>query len=166
MRKQEINIYQFNELSKAIQEKVLNRFRENNDYPFLEECLNDLLEEQLKENEIKPIEIPFINYSLSNSQGDGVCFTGLFKWKTYTVNIKHDSRYCHSKTADIKIWNKKGDLIDDNKGFNAFKNIYYNICKTIENHGYEIIEAEDSEVTIKENIEANEYEFYADGDIY
>ena len=34
-----INIYEFKELDKKIQEKVINRFRENNDYPFLSDNL-------------------------------------------------------------------------------------------------------------------------------
>ncbi len=57
MRKVEISIYTFSELSKEVQDEVIKNIRENNDYPFLNEKLKDELKILLDFNNIKILSI-------------------------------------------------------------------------------------------------------------
>ena len=172
MEIKKIKVYSFEELSKEAKEKVLNDFRENNEYHFLEEYLKDFLKERLKEVKIKEVGETKLYYSLSYSQGDGCCFIGLFEWKNYNIKITHNFRYYHSKSVDFEI--TQDNLINDvgvkeeadEEIYKEFKKLYENVCYEVEKTGYNFIEAENSEETIKENIEANEYLFYSNGEIY
>jgi hypothetical protein len=174
MREIKLNVFKFDELPEAIQEKVLNRFRENNDNPFLEDSLYDLLYNKLIENGIE--YIPTVDnkggvkllYSLSYSQGDGCCFTGTFKYlnkvdeEAITVYIKHRGNYTHSNSVEFSFEDSDGNELMD---VESFKDLYLEICKEIEKAGYEEIEYNNSDECIKETIAANDYEFYDDGTI-
>lgn len=168
MRTQEINVYKYEELDENTREKVLNYFREHNDFYFLEEYLTELLKEELKKNKIEVVQDLKVFYSLGYCQGDGFCFIGDFKFKGYNVRIKHNSFYYHKKSTDITLYDDEGN--EDFKGYKSleeeFKTIYYKICDICEKEGYSYIESENSEESIKETIEANEYEFYKDGRIF
>ena len=73
MRVKTIALYEFNELSKDVQEKVINHYRNE---------LSDLLADDLKEAMIMELNnhvggLDFeLAYSLNYCQGDGVSFTG------------------------------------------------------------------------------------------
>ena len=92
----------------------------------------------------------------------------------YTFWIKHNNRYYHSNSVDINIDSKfdsEGEDIeissDEEKiAYDEFKLIYKEIRNKLEDSGYAIIEYENSEEHIKDNIEANDLEFFADGSIY
>jgi len=169
METRQINVYEFKELNKDIQEKVLNRFREQNEYDFLEENLTESLKDLLKKNKIKVVNDDLkIHYSLSYCQGDGVCFIGLFKWKKFLIRIKHNFQYYHKRSTDINVLkvDKEGNEEDaEEKDEEAFKNLYYNICDKIEKEGYSEIEVQDSEENLKEIININEYKFFENGEI-
>jgi len=176
MRTVEINIYKFEELSNAVKEKVVNRFRDNNDTPFLKDDLEEELNRLLKENNIEVINNCDFYYSLSHSQGDGVCFVGQFKYKKYRIAVNHKGHYYHYKSVNFEYeyyepYDKEGNEIvmtyDEHKAISdEFSSIYKDICRKIEKLGYDIIETENSEEHIKEDIKANGYEFYDNGDIY
>lgn len=57
-------IYNFKELSEDVQDKVLQQFRESNEYLFLEDYLHETTEALLKEEDIS-FEQFTIEYSLS-----------------------------------------------------------------------------------------------------
>jgi len=174
MELKQVEVYNFEELSDSVKEKVLNKFREQNDYYFLEGNLNEELNLLLEKHKIKQLEAPALRYSLSYSQGDGVSFIGRFEFKGYfvRVNLGHLSNlYSHSRTTDISIEaddDHNGDITEELQEINEeeFKNIYYEICDELEKIGYSHIEAEDDDETIKEDIRANEYKFLANGDIF
>lgn len=90
MRKivKEINIYNFEELKENIQNKLISDFGEiliNDNFEFLEEDLSRKLEEDYKMNDYK------IEYSLSYSQGDGLCFyNNQYNLLSYTVLKNND----------------------------------------------------------------------------
>lgn len=169
MKTKTITLYNLDELSKEAQEKAHAKWREGNDYMFIEDCMADRLHELLEENNItdtndtsKPGTKPTqVLYSLSHSQGDGACFEGVFEWKNYTVHIKHSGRYVHSNSVDIIIMNSEGEGVDDYG--NQFKNIYQKICSDLEQYGYDFIEHEDSFEAFQEACEANEYTFRENG---
>lgn len=168
MKTKKINVYDYEELSETAKQKVLNSFRETNQYDFLDENLNEYLQELLKENKIKFACDLKLYYSLSYCQGDGVCFTGFFNWGKYNIKIIHNFNYCHKKSTNIYInyYDKKENEQEaTEKVYNNFKNIYYSICDKLEKAGYEYIESEDSEENIKENIVANGYTFRINGEM-
>ena len=71
MRKIEMNIYKFKELKEEVQKKLLDDFRNDlidANFNYLEEELNHVLTNDYNLNDFN------ISYSLSYSQGDGVCF--------------------------------------------------------------------------------------------
>ena len=167
MKQKTINIYKFEELKEEIQVKVLNDMRENQDLYFLDEMLNDELNILLKKNKIKVVSDLELRYSLSSCQGDGVSFTGLFKWKNYFIKIELGSNsnyYSHSNTTDIYIETQAGNEVK--KEIEAiFKEIYKNICWEIEKYGYSLIEDANSDEYIKKEIDMNEYTFRSNGEI-
>jgi hypothetical protein len=160
-----INVYEFDELSEKAKEKVINDFRNNNDFPFLNEQLNEELKQQLEDNKINYSNLKLF-YSLSYCQGDGVVFTGDFIYKDFNVYVKTTGRYNHKYTASFIIEDKAtGEEINNIKIEEEFKNIFYSICDKIEKIGYSSIEYENSEEYIKESIKANEYYFRSNGEI-
>lgn len=176
MRTTQIQVYKFKDLKTDIQEKVLNRFREKNDYPFLENDLTEYLKEILNENGIKVNDLK-IEYDLSYRQGSGFCFYGDFEYKGYNFRIKKsNSHYSHKYTTDIYLselenltdldnYDKLTELVL-NKLEENFKELYLNICDKLEKQGYAEIEYIDSDDYIKENIEINEYEFLENGEFF
>lgn len=180
MRQETINVYRLEELQPEIQKKVIERFRQNLDYPFLEEGMKEFISEKLNANRITPREVYLwdkdkgsykkldfnVFYSLGYSQGDGCCFVGTFGWKHYVVTIKHTGHYYHSNSVTFDFERKDEKQISDRiyeKVFEGFTDIYKSICKEAENYGYKYIEAEEEADNIKETIEINEYEFLGNG---
>ncbi len=68
METKTINLYEFKELGKNIQEKVLNEFRERNEHYFLNDFLKESLNNELENNNIKVIGDLELFYSLSYCQ--------------------------------------------------------------------------------------------------
>ena len=163
MKTIKIKVYEYDELNKTAKDKVLSQFRKDNDYNFLEEDLKESLKELLKENNIKEVKDLSVLYSLSYCQGDGFCFTGSFIWGRYNVVINHVGHYNHAKSVNISLYNKGGTYKDAGRPYNTFLGIYERICLTLEKQGYTQIEYENSEATIKENIEVNGYMFEENG---
>jgi len=174
MRQELINVYKFNELSEKVKEKVINRFREHEDYIMLKDNLTEMLHDELKKHNIEVLSNLKLGYSLSNSQGDGVNFTGVFEWDNNVVTItKTNYHYEHYKTVtkEYERFDSDNDNIylsdeEYNKLDIDFSIIYKQICAVIESAGYDEIEYRLKESTIIENIEANDYEFYDNGDIF
>lgn len=168
MQQKTINVYNYEELDEKAKENVLKYFREQEDFYYLEEDLKEYLKQLLEENKIKVIQDLKLFYSLSYCQGDGACFIGLFNWKGYEILIKHNSHYYHERSTDIYIYklDKDGNEKEaTEKTYDSFKELYYSICRKIEKSGYEEIEYRQSEESIKELIEMNEYTFRENGEI-
>jgi len=167
MKQKTINVYEFDELKPEIQERVLEHFRENEEFSFLKDYLEEDLSEELRKNKIKEMEETTLRYSLSNCQGDGLSFIGLFKWKCYIIRIKEGSLsnlYSHKYTTDILIETNAGNEVKP-KIEKEFEEIYFKICDKLEKIGYKYIEETLSEGNIKENIGINEYTFRDNGEI-
>ena len=160
MKTTTINLYDYKELDEKARAKALSNWNEDNDFPFLEECMLESLSEQLQKEKIEPIKEK-ITYSLGYSQGDGAMFYGSYKWKGYDVEIQHSGNYSHSYSKTIRI--EKGEKEASEKTYKQFEAIFQNICKTLEKYGYDVIEQEQSEENFIETCEANEYTFESDG---
>lgn len=196
MKKIQLNIYQFSELSEEAKQIAIEDERENKykhgEYLYF---FKELCEERAKElgfNDIK------LQYSLSYCQGDGLSFeckeftkleelylkvlgkgkekTAKFlaenTWYQITGNKGH---YCYASKSDVDLtieWNCKEYDLNGNV-FEVEKQVremleqkYIDLCKELEDAGYKEIEYENSDECIIEDIEANEYEFTEDGKIY
>lgn len=157
-------VYEFKELSKEAKEKAKSTWYENEDYPMLEDNLNEMLGELLKENKIKEVGETKLGYSLSYSQGDGLNFTGKFEWNKYLVYITHSWRYEFASSSDITIMDKEsGEEVTNEKIEKQFKELYINICDKLEKAGYAELEYRMDDKEFQDHCEANEYNFSKDG---
>lgn len=170
MRTEQIKIYQFKELNTVAQKKAIEWYKDkcvNDDIDFnLDESgtMKEHCIEQLKKNKIRIIRDFKIQYSLSNSQGDGFSFVGVFKWKSYVIFIKATNMYVHERSTTIEAESEMTGKEWNDKTQEEFKQLYYSICRYCEKIGYEIIEDCYKEESIIDTIESNEYEFRENGE--
>ena len=171
MEIKKIKLYTFEELNDETKEKVLQRYRDNNDYFFLEEFIKEELNFLLEKHNIKAdADNLELRYSLSFSQGDGVSFVGDFEYKGHNFysRLGHLSNYyCHSNTTDITTDDddENEDISQEIKELllNEFEELYQTLCGDLEKFGYDVMESEDSEENIKERLEENEIYFRENG---
>lgn len=161
-----VDVYKFDELDPKVQEKVIQEFREDEQFDFLDEYLTSYVEEKLKENNITIVDDLELYYDLSYSQGSGLCFTGKFSFNKdgveYDAKITHSGNYYYARSVDINVVTPEGEEATDDVTF-YFQDIYTKIAKDAERYGYGVMEEQTSDEAIKENIKLNDYEFYADG---
>ena len=81
-------VYNFDELKAEAKQNAIDKWYEREDYPMLDDDLTESCKALLEEKKITHDGLK-LYYSLSCSQGDGLCFIGNFKWKKYRVSIKH-----------------------------------------------------------------------------
>lgn len=174
-----ITLYTVEELKEANPEgyaKAHAKYKEGNDYMFMEDCLSERLHELLDEKGIvdtndtsksgtKPTRVM---YSLGYCQGDGAMFEGDFifthKGKKYVITVKHSGHYYHSNSKDFYTHDEEGEEVDEwEEVEHSFNVEYKEVCKELEIYGYDFMEYEDSEENFIEMCEANEYTFTLDG---
>lgn len=162
-----LNLYNYEELNSKAKERALNDWNENNDDPFMQSHMINLLSEELDERGIKysyPNKDLDVRYSLSNSQGDGFMFEGTVQWEGMEARIKHQGHYYHSYSKTIEWYNLEGETIDpEESDREAFEALYQSVCKVMEQKGYDHIEYIRSEESFIEACEANDYTFEEDG---
>lgn len=140
MKNVSVGVYEFDELSKSVQDKVIERYRDKL-ADFLNEELEDIMSWKLN-NYVDNLDFE-LSYSLNYCQGDGVSFTGsvegkeelftlaglvygnkvpkniirLIKWDIiYKVDfVRNSYHYVHRYTVQTNI----------NKNYNSFKAYYY-----------------------------------------
>jgi hypothetical protein len=191
MKTKTINIYSFEELSQESQEKAIEYFRncKQNDGDLLM-FFSDDVTEQLKEqgwNDVK------LQYSLGCCQGDGLSFSGkldlkwflenkysykLPKYKVnalceyiYSVHSKGNTGYyCYAGKNQIEYDENYQDNIERKNldklwqdVLSEIKTSYLALCRKFEKQGYDEIAFQLSDECIKEEIEANDYEFLENG---
>ncbi|KKL29079.1 hypothetical protein LCGC14_2368770 [marine sediment metagenome] len=182
MELKQIAVYDFSELSDDAKEKVLNKLREQNEYTFLEDNLKEELTEKLQAKNIKETGETSLRYSLGYSQGDGLSFIGDFEFRGLSFCLEvgsNSNNYSHSHTiniiAEADDYEETGDITDEintlkqmenDKTEEEFKEVFFKICDQLEKIGYSFIECEDSDENIKNNIEANDYKFLINGEIF
>lgn len=161
-------VYKYDELKQKSKDRAMRDFCEHNSYDFLEDQLDDELKYLLTQHGIEYDQL-VLNYSLSYSQGDGVSFTGYFTMQNIEFFVyRVNNHYCHSKTVNFDYRDHVDEGYEElnQKQFDKFKSIYFDICKAIEKLGYDIIDYEQSEEYFKEHCESNEIEFLDNGKIF
>lgn len=192
MKTIEITLYKFNELSTEAQETAINKWRTdqwaNGDYLyfFADNCKEYCAERGFKNAKIQ--------YSLSSSQGDGLSFSADIDLERFIKECKPDIKqsvldtilnncfaccegntgnYCFARPDDVsfyldinsyKEYDRLTAYVTDIKVY--IQDTYMQICGTLEANGYAEIEHEDSNEYIRETIEANDYDFTIEGEIY
>lgn len=160
----EEKIYSYNELCDDAKERAINKFIENNEYDTLPDDLYNMTLCELEERGIKTGDNFRVYYSLGYSQGDGLCFVGNFEYHDYIIKVKPSGgMYNHKYSTHFEFYDNELNPVDDSEDF---KRVYYDICDKMEKAGYEIIEYEQTEEFIEDFFNANEIEFYHNGDIY
>lgn len=149
-------LYSFDELSKEVQAKVLQNFRNDDECEYLPSDMQYKIEELLKENSITGDARVFC--SLSYCQGDGAMFEGYFNWRGYNVKIKQSGKYYHYNSKDITITDDNDNDIDG-QIYEDFNTLYVSICKELERYGYDCIDSHNSDENITDIIQANDYLF-------
>lgn len=162
-------VYTYAELPKKSQELAIDKWKETDEYDFLQEDMEYKLDELLKKTKII-LQYDSVNiyYSLSCCQGDGAMFEMLGEWKyygkTYDIKVKHSGMYNHFNSKEIDITDEDGEWASV-KVCERFNNLYVDICQELARYGYDCIDAHNEEANIIDIFEANEYMFNIFGDI-
>lgn len=179
-------VFKFNELSKKAKEFAIEKWYENEDYPFLTEDIKEELD--YKDSYFSDIKL---QYSLSCCQGDGLSFSGEFDLKKW-LNDKHkisewkkniicdyydnitssgnNGHYCYASKNDIDYRgypNLKNECKRIEKLIseilNKVEDYYINLCKELEKYGYSVIEYRMDFDEFDDHCESNEYNFFEGG---
>lgn len=164
-----IFVYKFDELSDEAKQTAIERERERVyefDLDYLSEYLQTELEMMLEECGARNLDVR-VRYSLGYCQGDGASFTGDFDFKAYHVTVDTNSwgvHYSHNRSVDVKEMNSlKTDQDAPDSKWSAMQTMIEDIGMELEKIGYSYIESITSDESIIDNINANEYEFTAEG---
>lgn len=159
------NIYKFDELSKGVQKKVIEKESENLKELEIEDFLKDEMEfyaeQLLEENFGDKATYKRVLYDLDYCQGDGAMIEFDLVYYGKKLSIKHD-KYCHyyhAKSFEIVEIGK--ELTE--KQYENLKEKIYNINKELEKLGYEFIEEDRTDAAIEQ---LKDCMFYENGDIY
>ena len=159
----ETKVYTFDELSDEAKETARAWYREGNDYPFLSDYMQEEAGELLKKAKIKTDDFK-VYYSLSYSQGDGAMIELEGTWKAWNVKVTQSGHYSHERSTTIALSSMKtGEYAPEEKEKDFEENVYIPVCIALKKYGYECIEYENSNESVDETIQANEYTFTEDG---
>lgn len=161
MRTITLKAYQFDELSDEAKEKAINDWYECEDYQFLSEDLTESCKSLLEQNGCTFQNIKLL-YSLSYSQGDGLCFTGWISKNNVSLELTHNWRYYYANSVTMSFIDNDGEETEENE---ELKSIYFNVCEELEKEGYSILEYRMNNEEFSEHCEANGYEFDEDGNL-
>lgn len=159
------NVYNFNELSKEVQKKVIEReekeIRELEIEDFLKEEMEFYAQQLLEENFGDKAVFQNVYYSLSYCQGDGAMIEFDLVYYGKNLSIKHD-KYCHYYHEN------SFEVIENDKEltelqYNTLKEKIIKINKQLAEYGYQFIEEDRTSQAIEQ---LKNCMFYGNGDIY
>jgi hypothetical protein len=186
----ETKVYDFNELSAEVQSKVIEKQRQSmyeNGQPLWD--FSDYCHEKAQEKGFKDIKI---QYSLSNSQGDGLSFSAEIDKETFIneclpgiktsvydiicnyVHFKvkgNSGRYYYASKNDIEVeteFYKNTPNLDKliDILYNHIADTYLTLCNELEKYGYDAIDYYYSDENVKETILANDYKYTINGQLF
>lgn len=159
------NVYNFNELSKEVQKKVIEKeaegIKELEIEDFLKEEMEFYAQQLLDENFGDKANYKNVYYDLSYCQGSGAMIEFELTYYGKSLSIKHDN-YCHYYHENsFKVIENDKELTD--KQCENLKEKIYNINKELEKLGYEFIEEDRTDKAIEQ---LKNCLFYENGDVY
>lgn len=155
-----INVYEFNELDKNIQKKLIEEEQQQIVEDYCTYCLYEDLKEKAKEllkKNFKNAELKNIYYDFSYCQGDGVCLEFDLVYYNKDISIKQEGRYTHEKS--FTIW---GDITEKQEDKLLEKII--NINRDLKKYGYNLIENASTREEAVSNLE--EFNYLKNGNIF
>lgn len=161
-----IKIYKFDELSKEIQQELIEKEIEEQANIYCETFLLEDMQEEAKRLLQKyfgdKATFKEVYYDLSYSQGSGAMIEFDLIYYNKHVTIKHDSNlYYHENT--FKIIENYGEELTE-KQYEQLKSKIYWVNKELAKAGYNFIEWRETEEEAREFLQENEYT--EDGEIY
>lgn len=159
------NVYNFNELSKEVQKKVIEReaesLRDLEIEDFLKEEMEFYAQQLLEENFGDKANYKNVYYGLNYRQGDGAMIEFGLTYYGKNLIIQHDSNcyYYHANSFEIVELDK--ELTQ--KQHDELCEKIYNINKKLEKLGYEFIEEDRTDAAIEQ---LKDCMFYENGEIY
>jgi hypothetical protein len=163
MQKITVDVFKFEELSEKVQEKLIEKYRENNEMPFLSDCMEDEVLRILVDNGWKSINNNLnLYYSLGYCQGDGAQMVGKFEIGDNYLYVGSLGISSHSYATTLELFNNNGDEVDMPE---SLKETYHQMCKQLEKFGYDYIESENDPENIKAILIDNNELYLADGRI-
>lgn len=159
----QINIYKFDELSKEIQEKLIEKEIECQNEIYCEDFLHNDMQEEAKRLLHKyfknnNVELNKIYYDLSYCQGSGAMFEFTLYYYNKFVKIKQYGYYYHERSFIIDTW----ELTTSQE--TQLKNKIIKMFEEFTKKGFDLIEYR---ITKNEAIEIlQENEYLENGDIY
>lgn len=165
MKTKTIELFEYSELSDEAKQKALSDWNEHNDNPLMQSHMINLLKEKLEERNIRyDANSIDVRYSLSHCQGDGFMFEGKLYWEGVVVRIKHSGHYYHSNSKDVQFYTgDETESLYSHTIADKFEKVYQEICKEMEQIGYDEIEYDRSAENFESVCEANEYYFTKEG---
>jgi hypothetical protein len=170
-------VYQFSELSDKVKLKVIEQLQPECYHDFLEST-NDYLIEILNNFGFGNVKL---EYSASYSQSDYFRFTGTFDQIDLSkVKIEYEKvddilniiELIETLPDNLRFDRANGDieilddyLLDTQENLNTIETVLNAIDKLIKTMVYNEIDYQSQDSTIIENIEANGYKFYENGEI-
>lgn len=156
-----INVYEFKELDKNIQEKLIEEEQQQiiEDYCtyYLYEDLEQKARELLRANFGEKAELCNIYYDFSYCQGDGVCLEFDLVYYNKDISIKQEGRYTHERSFTIC-----GDITE--KREDKLKEKIININRELREYGYNLIENASTREGAILNLE--EFDYLKNGNIF
>ena len=167
MRIIEKRVYNLDELEKSVQEKVIAETKQfiKDDYCeyYLEDDLNLMAEDLLKEYFGDKAKLNKVHYDLSFCQGSGCMIDFDLETENEIIKIRHDKscRYMHERSFEI--------IYDDEKTENIIEKLENKIVemnKKLKDYGEDMVLYEPTDDEAIEMIKANNYEYYSNGQLY
>lgn len=154
------NIYEFKELDKNIQEKLIEKEQQQIIEDYCTYCLYEDLEEKAKEllkKNFKNAELKKIYYDFNYCQGNGVCLEFDLVYYNKDISIKQEGRYTHERS--FTIW---GDITEKQEDKLTEKII--NINRELKKYGYNLIENAATREEVILNLE--KFNYLKNGNIF
>ena len=164
MKEYVVKRYSFEELAPEAQEKAIKWAQDRlleDEYLWMSENLREFAARELRGGELGDHSLPLqldLYYSLSWSQGDGVCFAGrlereyapLLTWpeKAVSAYLKHVGHYYHEKSFTLELVDEEGEEITE--GAELLLEQLRGVCRETERHGYKCLMAATTEAEARE----------------
>lgn len=137
-----IKAYNFKELSKEIQEKLIEKEKKEIENLYCETCLFDDMEEEainlLEKNFKNKANYKKIYYDLSYCQGSGAMIEFDLLYYNKNIKIKHNNGFYYNENS-FEIIEEYGEELTE-KQYKQLKEKIYNINCLLTKYGYKNIE--------------------------